>query len=138
MNSNTTTNNPRNKRSQREARGIVQAGLDIAIGGTALAFDKAAEIAEDVRDRVEDFTEGAKKKTERAVRQVEANAKRVEKRVENAVDDAATTARKEFGTPDTRTYEARTAEELYNLASERDISGRSTMTKDELIAALRS
>ncbi|MBT8130724.1 MAG: Rho termination factor N-terminal domain-containing protein, partial [Gammaproteobacteria bacterium] len=39
--------------------------------------------------------------------------------------------------PDRRTYEERTKEELYELAVERDIDGRSLMTKDELIVALR-
>lgn len=36
-----------------------------------------------------------------------------------------------------RGYEARTKEELYNIAKDRNIEGRSRMTKDELIKALR-
>lgn len=36
-----------------------------------------------------------------------------------------------------RGYEGRTRDELYNLARERDIEGRSNMSKDELIRALR-
>ena len=36
-----------------------------------------------------------------------------------------------------RGYEARSRDELYNIARERGIEGRSKMTKDELIRALR-
>lgn len=54
--------------------------------------------------------------------------------------------REEGRTPNKRTqgtgnpnrgYEGRTRDELYNLARERDIEGRSNMSKDELIRALR-
>ena len=37
----------------------------------------------------------------------------------------------------TRGYEARTRDELYNIAKEKDIPGRSRMDKDELIRAIR-
>lgn len=36
-----------------------------------------------------------------------------------------------------RGYESRSRDELYNIAKDRNISGRSKMTKDELIRALR-
>lgn len=54
--------------------------------------------------------------------------------------------REEGRTPNKRTqgtgnpnrgYEARTRDELYNIAREKDIHGRSRMTKDELVHALR-
>jgi plasmid stabilization system protein ParE len=54
--------------------------------------------------------------------------------------------REEGRTPNTRTqgtgnpnrgYEGRTRDELYNIAKERNIRGRSSMSKDELIRALR-
>ena len=34
-------------------------------------------------------------------------------------------------------YESRSRDELYNIAKDRNVSGRSKMTKDELIRALR-
>jgi plasmid stabilization system protein ParE len=40
------------------------------------------------------------------------------------------------GNPNTE-YESRTRDELYNIAKERNIGGRSRMSKDELIEALR-
>jgi hypothetical protein len=46
-------------------------------------------------------------------------------------------APKQERTPDRRTYEERTLEELRERAGELQLEGRSTMSKDELIAALR-
>jgi hypothetical protein len=46
-------------------------------------------------------------------------------------------APKQEPTPDRRTYEERTLEELRERAGELQLEGRSTMSKDELIAALR-
>ena len=51
----------------------------------------------------------------------------------SAKNDAAQQER----TPDRRTYEERTLEELRERAGELQLEGRSTMNKDELIAALR-
>jgi hypothetical protein len=51
----------------------------------------------------------------------------------SAKNDAA----KQEPTPDRRTYEERSIEELRDRARELEIEGRSAMSKDELIAALR-
>lgn len=52
-------------------------------------------------------------------------------RMRNDAQAAAATASGEHG------YEDHTYDELYEIAKERDLSGRSTMKKDELIDALR-
>jgi hypothetical protein len=50
---------------------------------------------------------------------------------------AKSDAPKQERTPDRRTYEERSIEELRERARELEIEGRSTMSKDELVAALR-
>ena len=52
-------------------------------------------------------------------------------------DAAKNDAAKQEPTPDRRVYEDRSIEELRERARELEIEGRSTMTKDELVAALR-
>ncbi len=54
----------------------------------------------------------------------------------NRVDEIRTQAADAIG-GDAARYEEMTREQLYELAQERDIAGRSEMDKDELIAALR-
>jgi hypothetical protein len=72
---------------------------------------------------------------------VEAELERVRERVaqpQSGKDDAPTAAPpKQDGKPGRRTYEERSIEELRDRARELEIEGRSTMSKDELIAALR-
>jgi hypothetical protein len=56
----------------------------------------------------------------------------------NVEDDASgATSPKQDRRPDGRTYEERSVEELRERAGELEIEGRSSMTKDELITALR-
>lgn len=57
-------------------------------------------------------------------------------RVGRQVDDARTQAAETIG-GDARRYEEMTQEELYDEAQRRDIEGRSEMSKEELISALR-
>ena len=53
-------------------------------------------------------------------------------------EDGRTPNRRTQGTGNpNRSLDERTRDELYNIAKERDIKGRSSMSKDELVAALR-
>ena len=60
-------------------------------------------------------------------------ALRDHRKARSAKNDAA----KQERTPDRRTYEERSVEELRERAGELQLEGRSSMSKDELIAALR-
>jgi proline dehydrogenase len=123
---------------KKDSRSIVETGIDIAIGGTAMAFDKAAEIAHDVRERVEDATQEKKKETAETVRKVEKKAEHLSKQVESVTRQAADEALHALTDRDTRPYEERTLEEIRRLASERKIDGRSKMNKAQLIRELRA
>ena len=109
-----------NQKKSTTAGRVTDAALDVAIGGTALVADKAMETLDKVTGRAEEaLRRGRREVMERA-------------------SEASQAARKVVEERDTRPYEERTRDELYDLASDRDIDGRSTMPKDELIAALRA
>lgn len=81
------------------------------------------------------------------VKQSERERGRSEDRAEEIAARTVNRQRREEGrTPNRRTqgtgnpnrgYEARTRDELYNIAKEKDIPGRSKMDKSELIEAIR-
>lgn len=119
------------KNAARKERGttrrVADAALDVAVGGTVLAVDKALETVEKASDRAEE-----------AIRE---GHERVDEARHEAGDAVRTTRRKierEIAGNDTRPYEERTRDELYQLAVERDIEGRSAMLKSDLITALRA
>lgn len=102
------------------AREAARTAAEIAIGGTALAADKAIETIDHVLERTGSaFREGRREARE--------TAETTARNVREAIQDG-----------DSRPYEARTKDELYALAAERDITGRSNMRKAELIDALRA
>ena len=108
------------KKKSSTARRVAETTLDVAVGGTALAADKVAETF----DRVVGKTENAVREGRRVAQD---EAKKADRAVRDAIRDR-----------DDRRYEDRTRDELYELAVKREIEGRSTMRKSELISALRA
>lgn len=112
-------------------RGLV--GAAVAIGVVAgAAWAAVAHSKSGVSEWLTRFTGGAS-----------ANGKHSRNRLKSrntasdaAVGEKATPAA--VGEADRRPYEERTARELYELAAERNIRGRSSMNKAALIEALRS
>jgi hypothetical protein len=116
--------------------GLASRQLETTVDTVAETVDTTVEAADTAVETVQGTVR------ERA-RQVEAELKGSPERVEQpqaSTDDAPTAkaeSPKQDRRPDGRTYEERTVEELQERAGELQIEGRSTMNKDELIAALR-
>jgi hypothetical protein len=110
--------------------GVASRQIDIAVDTAAETIDTAVEAADTLEGTVR----------ERA-HQVEAQLRHRQERVERPQASQGDAPKAEPPTqdrrPDGRTYEERSVEELRERAAELQIEGRSAMTKDELIAALR-
>jgi len=99
------------ERAQRRVRSLATDALFLGVGAPVYAMEKLGAAA---RGAV-----AAPRRRMQKVGKVTRQAKRVVK------------------TSDARSYEERTRGELYELAQERDVAGRSGMSKKRLIAALR-
>lgn len=111
------------------------------------AFRDSARIARDTGRRITDLAEDAGDAIGRNLRVVGDTADRVEDRVEDAVESGSKTVVRsvdkgveealESGV-ETDAMTSWTKDELYEKAQALDIEGRSSMSKDELVAAIRS
>jgi hypothetical protein len=115
-------------KTQNNDKGIVKQGIKIAVGRTALAVDKVVDVVRDAAGRTEDAIDKARENVVEAMDNTEKRASDTLNKVEDEL----------MGTTDTRPYEERTVEDLHALAATRDIKGRSTLRKVELIEALRA
>jgi len=114
--------------------GVATRQVDIAVDTVVETIDTAVEAADTAAETVEGTV------VERA-REVENELQDSRERVEQpqASQGGAPKAEspRQDRRPDGRTYEERSVEELRERAAELQIEGRSAMSKDELIAALR-
>jgi hypothetical protein len=116
--------------------GLATRQVDIAVHTAVESIDTTVEATDTTVETVQGTVR------ERA-RQVEAELEDRRERIEQpqaSTDDTPTAkaeSPKQDRRPDGRTYEERSVEELRERAAELQIEGRSAMTKDELIAALR-
>ena len=107
----------------RTLAGVTTRQVDTAVAG----FETT--VGEGIR-RVEDLVEAAEAEPERVLA--------LPQQPQAATGDTLKAASpKQNRSPDGRTYEERSVEELRERAGELQIEGRSAMSKDELIAALR-
>jgi len=127
--------------------------LPVARIDLADAVDRVFDVAEQTLAAQREF---ARALTGAATRQVDITLDTVVETVDTAVEAADSTVETVEGTvreralpaeavppkqdrrPDGRTYEERSVEELRERAGELEIEGRSSMNKEELIAALRN
>jgi Rho termination factor-like protein len=116
----------------RTLTGVATHQVDTAVESvdTAVAAVETT-VGERVR-RVEDLVEAAEAEQEQRERE------RPQQPQAPTGDTPTAESPKQDRRPDGRTYEERSVEELRERAGELQIEGRSTMTKDELIAALRN
>src|SRR4029453_4171737 len=112
----------------RTLAGVATRQVDIAVDTVTEAADTTVKTVEGtVRERTHQLEGGLQRGRER-----------VEQPQASKADTAKAASPKQDRRPDGRTYEERSLEELKERAGELQIEGRSSMSKDELIAALRN
>jgi hypothetical protein len=114
--------------------GVASRQIDIAVDTAAETIDTAVEAADTT---VESLEGTVRERAHQIEAQLRDRQERVERPQAGQGDAPKAEPPKQDRRPDGRTYEERSAEELRERAAELQIEGRSAMSKDELIAALR-
>jgi hypothetical protein len=111
--------------------GVATRQLDATVKTVDTAVEATETTIRERADRVEDLIDVAEDEREQRDRE------RLEQPRPAKSDAPKSKPAKQESKPDRRTYEERSVEELRERARELEIEGRSGMSKDELVAALR-
>jgi hypothetical protein len=127
----------------RTLAGVATRQVDIAVETVVTTTDTAVEAADAAVETVEGTVREGAHQVEELVEAAEAERERADRERPEwsqapTGDAPKAEPPKQDRRPDGRTYEERSVEELRDRAGELQIEGRSSMTKDELIAALRN
>jgi hypothetical protein len=115
--------------------GLATHRVDIAVDTVAETIDTTVEAADATVETVEGT---ARERARHVEAELQDGRERVEQPQAGQNDAPKTESPRQDRRPDGRTYEERSVEELRERAAELQIEGRSSMGKDELIAALRN
>jgi hypothetical protein len=115
--------------------GLATHRVDIAVDTVAETIDTTVEAADATVETVEGT---ARERARHVEAEFQDGRERVEQPQAGQNDAPKTESPRQDRRPDGRTYEERSVEELRERAAELQIEGRSSMGKDELIAALRN
>jgi hypothetical protein len=119
----------------RTLAGVATRQVDIAVDTVTETIDTAMEAADTAVETVEGTVH---ERAHQLEGQLQHGQERVEQPQARKADTAKAASPKQDRKFDGRTYEERSLEELRERAGELQIEGRSSMSKDELIAALRN
>ena len=119
----------------RTLAGVASSQVDIAVDTTVSTIDTAVEAADTTVKTVEGTV---RERAHQVEGELQASRERTEQPPAPTGDTPKAEAPRQDRKFDGRTYEERSVEELRERAGELQIEGRSSMSKDELIAALRN
>ena len=121
----------------RTLTGLAIRQADITVGTVVETIDTTVETADITVETIEGTVRESAYQVEGALQESRERVEQPQASTE-ATPTAKAASPKQDRRPDGRTYEERSVDELRERAGELQIEGRSAMTKDELIAALRN